>query len=291
MSSMLPPQAGMQQHMVSFDGMEKHFGVRLETRSTHASGRDYSAHFTDRSHVRHLARRSLERLRSDYELAEGQSDAHLACGHFLTLIAHPHASWNDLWLLTEVIHCDQYGRGKVQFQWDQNIEHDQKIRVGHQRHDSVEADSYSEFRAEEHRTTHGDRKSEVRASDHLSVGQNQHVKIGQGQFIEADNEIHYHAGSKVVIDAGMELTAKGGGSWLKLDPSGVTLSGAQIRFNSGGSAGQGSGARPILPGQLKPAAADKAGYLLIPAQQQALKRAAIQAQPFCAICQAQEPKR
>ena len=45
----------------------------------------------------------------------------------------------------------------AQRDWDQNIEHDQKIRVGHERHDTSEANSYSEFRAEEHRTTHGRR--------------------------------------------------------------------------------------------------------------------------------------
>jgi len=150
----------------------------------------------------------------------------------------------------------------AQRDWDQNIEHDQKIRVGHERHDTVEANSYSEFQAEEHRTTHGDRKTEVRASDHLTVSDSQHVKIGSGQFVEAGNEIHYFAGSKVVIDAGMELTASGGGSFLKLDPSGVTMNGATIRMNSGGAPGSGSGARPILPGQARLADTDKAGKLL-----------------------------
>jgi type VI secretion system secreted protein VgrG len=91
----------------------------------------------------------------------------------------------------------------AQRDWDENIEHDQKIRVGNERHDTVEANSYSEFKGEEHRTTNADRKTEVRASDHLTVGNTQHLKIGAGQFIEAGNEIHYYAGSKVVIDAGM----------------------------------------------------------------------------------------
>ncbi|MFV3094127.1 type VI secretion system tip protein VgrG, partial [Pseudomonas sp. GW6] len=43
-------------------------------------------------------------LRSDYELAEGQSDAYLISGHFLALAGHPRQQWNDLWLLNEVIH-------------------------------------------------------------------------------------------------------------------------------------------------------------------------------------------
>ncbi|MGE8499451.1 MAG: type VI secretion system tip protein VgrG [Pseudomonas sp.] len=467
------------------------FGVRLETRSTQATWRDYDfeqpkllmegglkseftpelevydypGRFTDRTRGKHLAKRSLERLRTDYELAEGRADAYLVCGHFLALAKHPRNEWNDLWLLTEVIHegkqpqvleesvtsntkagdgfqqgyrnrftatpwdipfrpqlehakpkvlgsqtavvtgpageeihCDQYGRVKVQFHWDreaqgddksscwlrvasnwagdayggvaiprvgmevlvtflegdpdqplitgclyhaehvvpydlpanktrslfktlsspggggynefriedrkgaeqiyihaqrdwdENVENDQKIRVGHERHDTVEANTHTEMRAEEHRTTDLDRKVEIRANDHLTVATTQHTKIGTGLFIEVGNEIHYKAGSKVVIDAGMELTANGGGSFLKLDPSGVTLSGATIKMNSGGSAGAGSGAKPILPGLVKPADADKAGELLIQAQKQALQRAASQAQPFCAICQQMEQK-
>ena len=442
----------------------KRFAVRLETRTSRVTRRDYDfeqprlalesafasefaqgledydypGRYTDRTRGRHLARRALERHRTDYQLAEGDSDQPtLRSGHFLELDEHPRPDWNQLWLLSEIhhegkqpqvleesvtsdtatsdgftqgyrnhflatpwdvpyrpplahtkprllgsqsavvtgpqgeeIHCDPYGRVKVQFHWDregqaddatscwlrvasswagdrygaiaiprvgmevlvsflegdpdqplvtgclyhkehvvpydlpahktrtvfktlsspggggynelriedrqgqeqiylhaqrdwdQNIEHDQKIRVGHERHDSVEANSYSEFKAEEHRTTHGERKTEVRADDHLSVGASQHLKIGSGQFVEAGNEIHYYAGSKVVIDAGMELTAKGGGSWLKLDPSGVTLSGATIQINSGGAPGSGSGIRilnPLIPGA---AEADSAGELL-----------------------------
>ncbi|MGE4408377.1 MAG: type VI secretion system tip protein VgrG, partial [Pseudomonas sp.] len=146
------------------------------------------------------------------------------------------------------------------------------------------------FQAEEHRTTHGDRKTEVRANDHLTVGRDQHIRIGNGQFVEAGDEIHYYAGSKVVIDAGTELTAAAGGSFLKLDPGGVTLNGAAIKMNSGGTPGKGSGARPILPGQTLPADADKAGNLLLQAQKQALRRAAVQAQPFCAICQQEDDR-
>nr|WP_256966502.1 type VI secretion system tip protein TssI/VgrG [Pseudomonas aeruginosa] len=400
---------------------------------------DYPGRFVDRERGKHLARRALERQRSDYRLAEGRSDQPLLLsGHFLPLAAHPQAGWNDLWLLTEVIHegrqpqvleesivsdasaspddfrqgyrnhfqatpweaffrppptppkprilgtqsavvtgpkgeeihCDRYGRVKVQFHWDregqaddssscwlrvasgwagrnygaiaiprvgmevlvtflegdpdqplvtgclfhrehpvpyelpghktrsvfkslsspggggynelriedrkgqeqifvhaqrdwdENIEHDQKIRVGHQRHDTVEANSYSEFKAEEHRTTHAERKVEVRASDHLTVANDQHLKIGSGQFVEAGQEIHLSSGLKVVLEAGAELTLKGGGSFLKLDASGVTLSGANVRVNSGGSPGNGSGAAPLLPGPPLDADAATAGQVL-----------------------------
>src|SRR3990167_6629859 len=137
--------------------------------------------------------------------------------------------------------------------WDENIEHDQKIRIGFERHDRVEANSYSKFKAEEHRTTHLDRKSEIKANDHLTVGNNQHIKIGTGQFINAGSEIHLSSGQKVVLEAGSELTFKAAGSFIKLDGSGITMVGPIIKFNSGGGPGSGSGAAPVLPIIPKPA--------------------------------------
>jgi len=136
---------------------------------------------------------------------------------------------------------------------DENIEHDQKIRVGHERHDTVEANSYSEFQAEEHRTTHADRKSEIKANDHLTVGNSQHIKVGTGQFIHAGSEIHLSSGQKVVLEAGSELTLKAAGSFVKLDGGGLTLVGPTIKFNSGGGPGSGAGAAPVLPIIPKPA--------------------------------------
>ena len=150
----------------------------------------------------------------------------------------------------------------AQRDWDENIEHDQRIRIGHERHDTVEANTYSEFRAEEHHTTHGDRKVELRSDDHLTVGNNQHLKIGTGQFVEAGQEIHLSGGLKVVMEAGSELTLKAGGSFVKLDAGGITLSGATVKVNSGGSPGSGAPAVPLLPGPLQQADADKPGLPL-----------------------------
>jgi len=398
---------------------------------------DYPGRFTDRTRGKHLSQRSLERHRADYRLAEGRSDQpRLVSGHLLEISDHPRREWNDLWLLTEVlhegkqpqvleesvtqsgestdftqgyrnrftatpwdiphrpplnhpkpkvlgsqsavvtgpageeIHCDEYGRVKVQFfwdregkaddktscwlrvsnswagdgyggiaiprvgmevlvtfleadpdqplvtgclyhaehqvpydlpanktrsvfktlsspggggynelriedrkgaeqiyihaqrDWDENIEHDQKIRVGHERHDTVEKNSYSEFRAEEHLTVVGHRKVEVKPEDHLTVGQAQHIKLGTAQLTKAGREIHLKAGQKMVIEAGIELTLKAGGSFIKLDPGGITVSGPMIKINAGGAPGKGAGIKikpPVPPGM---ADRDKAGSLL-----------------------------
>ncbi|MDX1725010.1 MAG: type VI secretion system tip protein TssI/VgrG [Pseudomonas sp.] len=150
--------------------------------------------------------------------------------------------------------------------WDENIEHDQKIRVGNERHDSVEANSFTELKAEEHLTVKAERKVEVKPDDHLTVGQNQHIKLGTAQLTKAGREIHLKAGQKMVIEAGVELTLKAGGSFIKLDPGGITLSGPLAKINAGGAAGKGSGIGikpPVLPGA---ADSDKAGDVLEQAQ-------------------------
>ncbi|WP_415845002.1 type VI secretion system tip protein TssI/VgrG [Stutzerimonas zhaodongensis] len=400
---------------------------REESR-TNLEDYDYPGHFMDRPRGKHLARRAVERHQADQHVAEGRSDiTALLSGHFMPLSQHPRADWNELWLLTalihegkqpqvleesvtqsatedldfqqgyrnsfmatpwgaiyrpalrhlkrtisgsqtarvtgpegEEIHCDRYGRVRVQFHWDrhgqgddktscwlrvssswaggryggiaiprvgmevlvtflegdpdqplitgclyhaanevpyelpanktrtvfktltspggggynelriedrkgeeqiylhaqrdwdENIEHDQHIRVGNERHDTVEANSYTELRKEEHRTTLLDRKVQLKADDHLTVAQAQHTKIGTGQYVTVGKEFHLSTGQKVVIDAGAELTIQAGGSFIKLDPGGVTIVGPQVKINSGGAPGKGPGAQPVLPVNSEP---------------------------------------
>lgn len=107
------------------------FKLRLETRPTHVSRRDYDfekprlkldsetktpllphledyafpGQFTHRERGKHLANRALERHRADYLLAEGRSDqSAMRSGHFVDITEHPRAERNGLWLLTEVEH-------------------------------------------------------------------------------------------------------------------------------------------------------------------------------------------
>ncbi|MBP5959309.1 type VI secretion system tip protein VgrG [Pseudomonas anatoliensis] len=451
--------------MVADEPVIKGFKLRLETRTSRVTRRDYDfekprlqmeaaykpegestepdledydypGRFIERARGKFLSQRALERHRADYRQAEGRGDqTKLVSGHFMEMSDHPRSEWNDLWLLTEIvhegkqpqvleegvtsdttdnkddfhqgyrntflatpwdvfyrpalehpkprvlgsqtahvtgpkgeeIHCDQYGRIKVQFHWDregqaddktscwmrvssswagdrygaisiprigmevlvtflegdpdqplvtgclyhkenpvpyalpanktrsvfktlsspggggynelriedkkgaeqiyihaqrdwdENVEHDQKIRVGNERHDTVEKNSYTELKAEEHRTTISDRKVEVKANDHLVIGQNQHIKLGTAQLMTAGKEIHLKAGQKMVIEAGTELTVKAGGSFIKLDAGGITVVGPVIKLNAGGAAGVGTGNAALLPLVPLPAASDKAG--------------------------------
>lgn len=109
----------------------KRFAVQLETQTTAVNLRDYDfrkprlvlesavaggglpnleeqrypGHFSDRPQGKYLAQRGLERHRSDYRVAHGEGDdSRLVCGGFIRLAGHPRASWNDLWLVTQVSH-------------------------------------------------------------------------------------------------------------------------------------------------------------------------------------------
>ncbi|WP_409276420.1 type VI secretion system Vgr family protein [Pseudomonas defluvii] len=109
----------------------KHFGLRVETRTSRVTRRDYDfktprleregkaesearpdledygypGQFNQDKQGALLAKRALERHRSDYQQAHGDSDQPLlASGHFLRLAEHGNPAWNDLWLLTEITH-------------------------------------------------------------------------------------------------------------------------------------------------------------------------------------------
>ncbi|MDR6608036.1 type VI secretion system tip protein VgrG [Pseudomonas synxantha] len=109
----------------------KRFDVNLQAGTTLVTRRDYDFHkprlllesgvdnkqqpvledyhfpgqFTDRKTGSHLAQRALERHNVDSCQAEGGSDdSALVSGHFLRLAEHPHETWNDLWLITQIEH-------------------------------------------------------------------------------------------------------------------------------------------------------------------------------------------
>ncbi|MGY2288598.1 type VI secretion system tip protein TssI/VgrG [Pseudomonas sp. SDO528_S397] len=73
-----------------------------------------------------MARRALERHRSDYQVAEGESDQPLLrSGHFFDLVGHPHPQCNDLWLLLSVNHV-----GKQPQVLEESTPHDLKADDG-----------------------------------------------------------------------------------------------------------------------------------------------------------------
>lgn len=183
--------------------------------------------------------------------------AHKTRSVFKTLSSPGGSGFNELRI------DDKHGAEQIfvhaERDWDEHIERDQTIRVGHERHDTVEKNSYTELKGEEHRTVHADRKIEVRADDHWVVGQNQHIKLGGAQLLQVGHELHLKAGQKIVIEAGVSLSLWAGGSFITLDASGINVSGPMVKLNGVGWPGTGAGSAALLPVIPLPVDTAKAG--------------------------------
>ncbi|URG49103.1 type VI secretion system tip protein VgrG [Pectobacterium quasiaquaticum] len=131
------------------------------------------------------------------------------------------------------------------------VENDVVWHIKHDAHTEIDNERVIRIKANDHLTVENEKRDHVKGGLSLTVDASMHQKLGQALLVEAGEEVHVKAGAKVVLEAGAELTLKVGGSFVKIDPSGVSIVGPAININSGGNAGSGSGwagQSPILPG-------------------------------------------
>ncbi|TVP51132.1 MAG: hypothetical protein EA345_03335, partial [Halomonas sp.] len=190
---------------------------------------------------------------------------------------------------------DEAGEEQIRLHAQKDLElltlNDRTEEIQRDSHLKVHNDRISEIDNDDHHTVHGNRHMKIDGDDHLVISGSRHKKVGQAQLLEAGREIHHKAGMKVVIEAGAEITLKAGGSFLKIDPSGVTIVGPQVKINSGGSPGSGSGQAvesPLLPGH---AMAEEAAHVTFKApaallkQDYVLHEAAMLGESVCEVCE------
>ena len=137
---------------------------------------------------------------------------------------------------------------------DVQVENDRREHVGRDRHLVVKRDKIEKVERDAHALVDQDQVTEVNRDHSLKVGKNQSIEVGgdrsitvSGDVVEQYRANHgqevggdlYLKAMGVVIEGMAELTLKVGGSFVKIDPSGVTISGPMIKLNSGGSAGSG----------------------------------------------------
>ncbi|KAB7680340.1 type VI secretion system tip protein VgrG, partial [Plesiomonas shigelloides] len=146
---------------------------------------------------------------------------------------------------------DQAGQEEIYIhgQKDLNvlIENDVAWHIKHDEHRDIDNDRFTRIKANDHLSVDSEKRDHIQADYSLTVDTAMHQKLGQALLVEAGQEVHIKAGAKVVLEAGAELTIKAGGSFVKVDPSGVTLVGPTIKMNSGGSPGAGSGWAGKMP--------------------------------------------
>jgi len=93
----------------------------------------------------------------------------------------------------------------------------------------------------------GARKEKVGGKLSLTVGDSSYAKVASNHAVETGEEIHLKAGTKLVLEAGSSITMKGPGGFVKVDAMGVTIVGALVKINSGGSADSGCGTKVDAP--------------------------------------------
>jgi type VI secretion system secreted protein VgrG len=122
-----------------------------------------------------------------------------------------------------------------------------KERVGGLLATTVSGDRAESVGGAQNLQVRGDRREKVGGTQSLTVAVSQQEKVGQNHALEAGMEIHLKAGMKVVIEAGVQLSLKGPGGFIDIGPAGVAIQGTMVLINSGGAAGDGSGASPQAP--------------------------------------------
>ncbi|MCA9192383.1 MAG: type VI secretion system tip protein VgrG [Planctomycetales bacterium] len=112
----------------------------------------------------------------------------------------------------------------------------------------IEKDKLQSIGGSNHLTVTNDHNEKVGRHYSATVGGDWQTKATLNMAQEALN-IHVKAGMTLVLDAGMVLSLKAGGSFISIGPDGVTIQGTMVKINSGGAAVDGNGCSPTEPGQ------------------------------------------
>lgn len=132
---------------------------------------------------------------------------------------------------------------------------DVDLYVKHDRMDSIDKDRHRIVTNVAHENIGNDLSNKTSKNRNIKIGQtlSQQVgggvqqKAGQNWLEQTGADYSLKAATSVVLDAGMSITLKAGSGTVVLNPAGVSISGSQVRINSGGGAGSAKGASPTAP--------------------------------------------
>jgi len=130
---------------------------------------------------------------------------------------------------------------------DMVIEDTSRERVEKDRHLKVGQNRIEEIGADAHLKIVGAEVSDIGGNASRKVGGDLVEEVSGAQSSKIGTELNLKAGMKVVVDAGMEITLKSAGGFVKIDPMGVTISGNLVLINSGGAASPAATKPPKSP--------------------------------------------
>lgn len=150
---------------------------------------------------------------------------------------------------------DKKGEELVSLQAEKNmdvyVKQDSQEWIGNDRYLFVKKDQVEQVEGDKHLIVQGNQNEEIGGTLSLRIGGDLQLQGGGNHAVDAAQEIHLKAGINIVIEAGVQISLKAGGSFIDIGPSGVTISGAMVLINSGGSAGSGTGVSTTSPKSAK----------------------------------------
>ena len=160
---------------------------------------------------------------------------------------------------------DEAGEEQIWLHAQKDLElltlNDRTEEIRRDSHLKLHRNRLTEIHNDDHLTVHSNRHTQIKGAQYFSIEGSLHVNTGQAWLSESGRELHIKSGQKAVLEASDEITLKAGSSFIKLDASGVTIVGPEVRVNSGGSPGNGSGQQskaPMSPGETTPEVSDDA---------------------------------
>jgi len=136
---------------------------------------------------------------------------------------------------------------RAQKDLDQLTQNNRIESIARDSHLAVENDCVSQTKGSVHSSFGGERRTKVASDQSLNINGSLQLKAGNAWLSQSGRELHIKAGQKVVMQASVEITLKAGGSFARIDPSGVYLVGPAINLNLGGAPGTGSGQAAQMP--------------------------------------------
>ncbi|MEE2732108.1 MAG: type VI secretion system tip protein TssI/VgrG [Pseudomonadota bacterium] len=112
-----------------------------------------------------------------------------------------------------------------------DVAKDQTITIGENQSESVGADQSISVGGDRGLNVGGDDKTEVSGSQDFKVTGDQTHKVTGKQTMNVTGAITNKSAQKITLQANMSIELKVGGNSIKIDPSGVTITGTMVKIN------------------------------------------------------------
>ncbi len=161
---------------------------------------------------------------------------------------------------------DKKGKEQLRWQaekdWDAKILHSSHTQIDGSHQRVVGGNDYREIQGEQHQAFDVNVAYERQQNQHSTVDGSLEQAIAQKYLLQAGQNLCWRSNQQAIYHAGVELTLQAGSSFIKLDPSGITLNGPVVTMNQGGSALSAESEVAGLPH--KPAGAHNTGNGKVP---------------------------